>query len=340
MANRLHSAKNKARKPVISRRRMANNSTPPSAASATQMRAKLLSWRILCGGIVLAVFLMWAYWPALLRLVSAWEEEPDYSHGYLVVPMALIFLWVRREGLPGFSDRCSWCGLLLILLSIGVRYASALVFAQSVDAWSMLLCVSGIVLVLCGWRALWWSMPSILLLWFMIPLPYRAERWLSLPLQGIATKISCWSLQCLAQPAIAQGHTILLDEHQIEIEEACSGLRIFIGIVALAFVYLVLVRRTWWERALLLASILPVALIANAARVVVTGLLIRFTSGEVAHKFSHDFAGWGMIPFAAALFALVLWYVGKLVREVEPMSVRAVVRRGEFAKLTRPNDTV
>ena len=113
-------------------------------------------------------------------------------------------------------------------------------------------------------------------------------------------------------------------------EEACSGLRIFVGIVALAFAYVVLVKRPWWERALLLASVVPIALVANATRIVVTGLLNQWVSGEAAHTFTHDVAGYVMMPFAAGLFALVLWYLSKLVREVELVDVGDVVRREDL----------
>jgi exosortase len=173
----------------------------------------------------------------------------------------------------------------------------------------------------------WWSLPSIIFLWFMVPLPYRVERWLSLPLQGAATKLSCWVLQILGQPALAEGHTILLGSYRLEVEQACSGLRIFVGILALAFAFVTIVRRTWWEKALLLASAIPIALLANSSRIVATGLLYQWVSGEAAKEFTHAAAGWVMILLAAGLFGLVLWYLYSLVREVEKVDVGAVVRR-------------
>jgi exosortase len=161
----------------------------------------------------------------------------------------------------------------------------------------------------------------------MVRLPYRIELGLSLPLQTIATNLSCWGLQLLGQPALPEGHTIILGEHTLEVEQACSGLRIFIGIAALAFAYVVLMRRPWWEKALLLLSTIPIALIANASRVVVTGLLFQYAESETAKKFSHDAAGWVMIPFAAALFAVVLWYLGRVWQEVELVEVDETARR-------------
>jgi exosortase len=227
---------------------------------------------------------------------------------------------------PGGSHNLAWAGLFVLALSIGLRLVAARFFLGGVDGWSMPLWIAGVVWFLSGKKVLWWSLPSIAFLWFMVPLPYGMERWLSLPLQRIATELSCWVLHCLGQPALAEGNTILLNDFQLEVEQACSGLRIFVGIMALAFVYLILIRRDWWERVLLILSVIPVALIANSTRIVATALLYQYVSGEAAHKFSHDLAGWVMIPYAAFLFAMVLWYLSSLFREEEQIDVGTMLR--------------
>jgi len=298
-----------------------------SAAASPDTAWKRVDPKWIAAAAALVVASAWAYWPTLVKLVAAWEREPDYSHGYLVVPVALYFLWARRERFPGRPSGLAWAGLLLIAASIAIRMFGARYYIDPIDGWSLVFWVGGVVWFLGGRRIFWWSLPSIAFLWFMIPLPWRVERWLSLPLQRIATKISSFGLQLLGQPALAEGNTILLGDYQLEVEEACSGLRIFVGIVALAFAYVVIVRRPLWERVLLLASVLPIALVANATRIVATGLLYQWVSGEAAHKFSHDVSGWVMIPFAAALFGLVLWYLDKLVREVELVDVGEIARR-------------
>lgn len=277
--------------------------------------------------VILAGVGLWSYWPTIITLIEAWNKNPDYSHGYFVVPLAVYFLWARRADFPGFSQHLAWAGLFVIALSIGLRLIAARFFLGGVDGWSMPLWIAGMVWFLSGVNVLWWSLPSIVFLWFMVPLPYGMERWLSLPLQRIATQLSCWVLHCLGQPALAEGNTIWLNEFQLEVEQACSGLRIFVGIMALAFVYLVLIRRVWWERVLLILSVIPVALISNSTRIVVTALLYQYVSGEAAHKFTHDLAGWIMIPFAAGLFALVLWYLSSLIREEEQVDVGTILRQ-------------
>jgi exosortase len=280
-------------------------------------------------GVVLLAIGMWAYFPTLTEMVTAWEREPDYSHGFLVAPMAGIFLWLKRSSFPGFGKSSWLLGVSLVLASVAVRLFAGAFFFEAIDGWSMVLWLAGCVAVLFGAEVLRWAGPSIAFLIFMVPLPFRMEGMLSLPLQKVATKISCWGLQLLGQPAIAEGNTILLGDQHLEVAQACSGLRLFVSILALAFAYLMLVRRTWWEKLLLLASVIPIAIIANSTRIIVTGLLYQFVSSETAKHFSHDFAGWAMIPLAALFFWLVLWYLGKLFHEQLQMDIGSLVRRSD-----------
>jgi len=282
---------------------------------------------VLAGVFLLGSLFVWSYWPTLERLVAAWSREPDYSHGFFVVPLAGLLLWLDRDRFPAGRLGASWLGLLLLAVSLGMRLVAARVYLEALDGWSILPWVAGAVLLLGGPALLRWSLPSIAFLFFMVPLPFRLEQTLSVPLQQIATKTSCFALQCLGQPALAEGTTILLDEQQLEVEQACSGLRIFVGILALAFAYVVATRRPLGDKLLLLASAIPIALAANAIRIVITALLYRHVSGEAARRFSHDLAGWFMVPLAALLFALVLAYLSRALREVRPVDVGELLRR-------------
>ena len=259
---------------------------------------------MVCSG---AAFL-WSYWPTLCGLVNMWNHVQDYSHGYLVAPLAVFFLWARRDRMPAPATGLAWPGLVLVAISVAMRFAGAWYYLEFLDGWSILLWVAGVIWLFLGRAFVWWSLPSVAFLLFMVRIPFRVELALSLPLQTVATRLSCWVLQMLGQPALAEGHTIYLGEHTLEVEQACSGLRIFIGIGALAFAYVVIVRRTWWEKALLLASVVPIALIANATRVVATGLLYQYVSGEAAQeiqprrgRLGHDFVCRGPVCLGAVV---------------------------------------
>lgn len=293
------------------------SSTITKANAASIWRAAWLASTM----TVLGIAFLWAYWPTLAKLVAVWNREPDYSHGFLVAPLAVFFLWVRKDRFPGTVGKLAWAGLLVIGLSIAVRALAAYIYLDALDGWSIMLWLAGVAWFYGGWRLARWAMPSIAFLFFLVPLPFRVETSLSYPLQRVATRLSCWILQCFGLPALAEGNTVLLGDIHLEVEQACSGLRIFVGVFALAFALLILLRRTWWEKAIVLLSVVPVALVANASRIVATGLFYRWMSGEGAQHFAHDFAGWVMIPYAFALLALVVWYLGKLYPTVEMIDV-------------------
>jgi exosortase len=156
----------------------------------------------------------------------------------------------------------------------------------------------------------------------MIPIPFRAERLLSHPLQAVATRVSCWILQVLGQPAISEGNVVYINDVQLNVIEACSGLRIFMSIIALTFAYVAVTARPWWTKLVISLSVLPVALLVNASRIALTGLLYRYVSGSAAREFSHDLAGWLMLPVAAVFLALAAWYTDRLIIRAETVSTR------------------
>jgi exosortase len=243
--------------------------------------------------------------------------------------LAVYFLWVHRKFYPEHVTGSPALGCLIFVASLAARYVSVHYYLPFVDGWSILIWLASVVTTLGGLRLLAWAGPSIGFLAFMIPLPFGVEGALSQPLQRVATKISCYTLQLLGQPAFAEGNVILVGDLQLEVAQACSGLRLFLSILALSYAYIVLIRRTWWEKLIVALSTVPIALLCNAARIVATGFLLQATSSEW-HPVAHDMAGWGMIPLAALSFWLVQWYVGLLFRADEPLDFTILVRRASL----------
>lgn len=269
---------------------------------------------------------VWAYLPTLRELVLTWDRVPDYSHGFLVIPLAILFLWIRRSTFPGIAASSPTLGLFLLAMSLGLRFVGNRFHFTFMDGWSLVPWTAAIVAVLGGWPLLKWSLPSVGFLIFMIPLPFRVEGELSGPLQRIATRLSTTALQLLGQPAFAQGNVILMGDDRLEVAQACSGLRLFMSIVALTYAYLAMMRGPWWEKVMLALACIPIAIISNSARIVATGLLYRLTDNEWMRHLAHDSAGWAMILFACSLLGLLLGYLRILFVEVEQVDMRTVVR--------------
>jgi exosortase len=263
--------------------------------------------------ITAVVTAIWAYWPTWLSLLDTWRSDPDYNHGFMVIPISLWLLWQRKELLTGISIRPSWWGLSLIVLAGIVRWLGAEFFFSQFEAWSIPLWIAGCVLLFGGWQLLRWSAGSIAFLWFMTPLPLTLTNIITLPLQQVSALLSTWTLHLFAQPAVRQGTTIVLGKHTLDVERACSGLRICYGTLAVAVAFAVLMRPRWPKVVLLIAASIPVAVVANSLRVTATGLLFQVVSGEKAHEYAHDFAGLLMLPLSLFLLWLVHWASDKIV---------------------------
>lgn len=261
--------------------------------------------------------LLWAYWPTVCEICSAWVSNADYTHGFFVVPISIWLLWARREQAPAVGFAFDWRGLSLVLVAGLIRIAASRFYLPQIDAWSIPLWIGGVVWLVFGWQVFKWATPSIAFLWFATPLPGTIEIALSTPLQRVAASLSTFVLRVIGQPAIVEGTTILLDDHVLDVERACSGLRMFYGIFALAFACIALARPARWKAILVLVAAAPVAIAANVMRIVATGILMKYASNEAAQKFSHDFAGIVMIPFAVVLFLLFLLVLGRIVSRLE-----------------------
>lgn len=276
--------------------------------------ARVPADRVYClAGLAACLVLFVVLFRSTLRdLAHVWSEEQDYSHGYLVIPLALILLWMRRDLLPDVVGVPGWGGLLILVLSFAVRYLGERFYLVPMAGYSLLLWLIGSIWLIFGRRICFWALPGILFLFFMIPLPFRIEQLASWRLQTITTHVSTFIFQCLGQPTIAEGHRIYLQDTVLEVEQACSGLRMFMGITAVAYTCVFINGQSIWEKCVILLAIAPVAILSNALRVVVTGELMLLVSGEAAQKFSHDFAGALMIVVAVVLFVGLRLYLSRL----------------------------
>ncbi len=173
------------------------------------------------------------------------------------------------------------------------------------DMLSIIPVLVGIFVVAGGWSILRWAGPPLAFLIFMIPLPTAVERSLFVPLQGVATRISTFTLQTLGVPdAYNDGNVINIgDGIQLNVADACSGLRMATIFLAMAVAMTMIINSSWWEKAIVILTAIPIALIVNMTRIVITAILYLQLGqeSELAQHFFHDLAGWFMMPLALAL---------------------------------------
>jgi exosortase len=275
-----------------------------AAQTLASFRALTLAQRITAAVVGAAV--LWAYGSTLLPMVRRWSQNPQYSHGFLVPLFALALLWLRRDKLDSSALRPSWWGLGVLALAVALRLFGAFYFITWFDDLSLLPCLTGLCLLAGGWAALRWAWPSLAFLFFMIPLPYAVETALAHPLRLTATETSAFVLQTLGFPALSEGTDIHLGDQLLQVAPACSGMGMLLVFFTLSTAIALLIDRPWVDKVVIVASAIPIALVANTIRITITGILYQLTTAERAKHFFHDSAGWGMMLVALLLLGLEL----------------------------------
>lgn len=310
-------AKNAQASLLSGRTSSAVQDAPPNGAAAKELQPLHVApnvWIVLA--VMLGAITAWAYWPTFQWMEEQWRHEPDYSHGYIVFPLALVLLYMRMGSFPWSALSVGWGGAGLLVVAVAMRVLGRLAYMDFLDGWSLVPWVAGLVWLLAGRRVMWWALPGIVFLVMLTPMPYRAESLLSFKLQGISTLLSAATLQTLGLAAIPEGNTIWLGERQLMVEEACSGLRIFMGMVAMGFFFAVLSERSWLDRVIIVASCFPIAIFVNVLRVTGTGLAFHWLSPTWAHQ-AHDLLGVLMIGAGAMMLFCVKRFWEELYRPLE-----------------------
>jgi exosortase len=275
------------------------------------------NWSLTPGQLALfagmAAVTLWTYWTTLVRLELRWAAESEHSHGYIVPVISVVLLWLRSEQCDPRKWKGSTWGLALIGLAFAMRLIGERYLILALHPLSLLPCLAGIFLTAGGWGALKWAAPSIVFLVFMIPLPNSVEQLLSVPLKGYSAEIASWILQIVGEPAVTAGNTLKIGDIRLEIVDACSGMNLLMTMSATVVAYVLIVPRPWSHKVLLLASVLPIAVLSNSVRIAATGILMTLTTSEEAHKLAHDWAGYVVqMPLALIMIALFSAYLGRL----------------------------
>ena len=264
---------------------------------------------------LLAASFLFLYRDVIAKLVHDWSIDENYSHGFLVVPVALYLAWERRRNFAKAVAKPSLLGLVAIAVGLIMFLAGVLGAEVFTTELSMLVTVAGSLLFLFGWSHLRVMLFPIAFLMLMIPLPAIIFNQITFPLQLLASRFGESTLVMAGIPVLREGNIIHLPNTSLAVTEACSGIRSLISLLTLGIVYGYFMDSRTWVRWVIAISTVPVAIITNGLRVAGTGIGAHYFGAAAAEGFFHEFSGW--LVFVSALIILfgfhrgLVWIVPK-----------------------------
>ncbi|SRR6266567_7023714 len=281
-------------------------STPDPPPSNASSRSALYwykvrrHWPILLLGSLFVLL----YAPVLRGLVAQWYDG-DYSHGFVVPIFSAYLLRLRRSTLAAIPRKPSSFGLLVVVGAQALYFLGSLGAELFLTRVSVIVTICGLVIYFLGWASMQAVAFPLGFLFLMVPLPTLVYNEIVFPLQFLASRFATTCLKTTGiVPVIREGNLLILPNYTLELVEACSGIRSLMSLVALGIGYGYLAEKRIMVRIMLVVLMVPIAVMSNGLRVMITALLVRFWGLRVAEGFLHSFSGW--VLFLAAATSLFL----------------------------------
>ena len=266
---------------------------------------------VVAGAAVLAAFL-WSASSVLADLWRIWMTNDNYSSGVLVPFLAAYVIFVRRKELARTPIAPFYWGILVILAGFGMRLFGSMLVYASAERLSTVVIIVGVVLTLFGAKMTWRLGWVLLFLLLMLPWPNRVYGPVSLLLQNWATTSSVFLLEVLGIAVVQEGNILHMGQTSVAVAEACSGLRMLTAFMVISGLMAFLYNRSFWEKAVVVASSVPIAVLCNTMRLTATAIAFTAGYGEKTNEFFHGMGGYLMMPLALMMMAGELWVMKKL----------------------------
>lgn len=255
------------------------------AVTKTQDEKKILFFWLLLAMATLIIFR-----EAASAMFDAWQQE-EYSYGYLVPLIALLLLFNKMND-EKITPRSSWFGFGLVATCIIAQFLSQVAGVKGIQPQVFLLCLIGLFILFYGLAASLAVAGPLLLVMFAAPLPKFFYYTMSFNMQMISTTLGTRLLRLLGVCVLQNGNIIDLGNYQLQVVEACSGLRYLFPLVTLGFLLAYMFKASFLKRAILFASTLPIAIVMNSLRIALIGVTVDRWGGKMAEGLLHDFEGW------------------------------------------------
>ena len=253
----------------------------------------------------LSILVTLLFAPVIWQLINVWKTNDDYSHGFFVIPISLYIVWHKRQKLLSLPAKPSWFGLPFFIGGVIIYFICFVTKFHTFTHLSMVVILLGLLLFLTGWQPTKELLLPLLFLLFMFPIPNAYYILITNPLKLMITKISTQVIHLMGVPVYREGNLLFLANSQLEIAEACSGVRSLYSYLMLGCLFAFMSTKRMTKMVLMLSTI-PLAFAVNVVRVTGTGILSQYYGSKVAQGFFHEFSGF--IVFVLGFVILCLEY--------------------------------
>jgi exosortase D (VPLPA-CTERM-specific) len=294
---------------------MSTQETTATAGPAPGFRVSPVIWAALA---VAAVAGWFAFAEGTRQMLAVWQGSEEYSHAYLIPLISLFIAWQQKNELARLRFAGSWLGVAIVGLGILLGFMGQLGTVFTLQQLGLVTAIVGTVIALTGARALRVLWMPLLLLYFMIPLPDFLQVKLSSGMQLISSEIGVWFLRLIGVTVYLEGNVIDLGVYQLQVAEACDGLRYLYPLLTLGLVLAYFYKGAMWKRVLLFLSSIPITILMNSLRIASIGIMVDNWGIGMAEGFLHDFQGWAVFMVSFALMVLFMIGLSRVGRDAKP----------------------
>jgi len=263
------------------------------------------------------ILLLIAAYQHPLSVVIGYWESPEYSHAFLLPPIAALIAWHRLIE-KRVKPSPAWGGLGVMVVGALLLAAGELSTFDVIALYGFIIALMGLCATIFGFRTLNVMLPGFICLFFAVPLPQLIFVALSAQMQLISSDLGVFVLDLLNVPVYQEGNIIDLGGIQLQVADACSGLRYLFPLMSFAFIVAYLYRAAAWKRILIFLTSVPLTIGMNSLRIALIGVTVDQWGIKMAQGVLHEMEGWTIFLICALL----------LMGEV--YALRAVGRPGLF----------
>jgi len=252
------------------------------------------------------------YADSLAFLFGDWIGSEDYSHGMFVPLISLFLIWQARHRIAEAGAENSWWGFAVISAGLFLYWIgefATLYVLQHVSLWMVIV---GLVIASIGVRGARAIAFPLSYLLTSIPLPVFLYASLSSQLQLWSSALGVGCLQLVGVTSFRDGNVIDLGPVQLQVVEACSGIRYLLPLTSLALLCAYLFKDRMWKRVVLVLSSIPISIVVNGFRIGMIGVLVEWYGQGAAEGFYHLFEGWVLFMASLGLLILEMWVLARI----------------------------